>query len=185
MLQVWLNLLTNAIKFSVHQDSPCIEIGSKGEQNEKIFFIQDNGVGFDMQHVGKIFDVFQRLHSSRDFEGNGVGLAIVQRIDERRWGQVWAQGQVNQGATFLFTLSARETHSESENSKEKERRIMSRPLHILFLEDSVYDLKLMERELIYDGLVYLARRVETRADFLQQHGVLARFDSGGLSPSSI
>ncbi|MDY0092539.1 MAG: ATP-binding protein [Candidatus Vecturithrix sp.] len=110
--QVWLNLLTNAIKFSAHQDSPCIEIGSKGEQNEKIFYIQDNGVGFDMQYVGKIFDVFQRLHSSRDFEGNGVGLAIVQRIIERHGGRVWAQGQVNQGATFYFTLSAQETHSE-------------------------------------------------------------------------
>jgi PAS domain S-box-containing protein len=102
--QVWMNLLSNALKFTRVQESPRIEIGCEEKGGEKIYFVKDNGVGFDMRYVDKLFGVFQRLHRSDEFEGTGVGLAIVQRILHRHGGRVWTEAEPNVGATFFFTI---------------------------------------------------------------------------------
>jgi hypothetical protein len=102
--QVFLNLLLNAFKFTRTRDPARIEIGSRQAGPEIIYFIQDNGVGFDMRRADKLFAIFHRLHNSKEFEGSGVGLSIVQRIVARHGGRVWAEGKVNQGATFSFSL---------------------------------------------------------------------------------
>ena len=102
--QVWINLISNAIKFTSKKKNPEIKIGGKSENRTNTYFIKDNGAGFNQEYVHKLFGVFQRLHTSDDFEGTGIGLAIVQRIISRHGGKVWAEGKEGKGATFWFSL---------------------------------------------------------------------------------
>ncbi|MDB5142205.1 MAG: hypothetical protein JWQ66_918 [Mucilaginibacter sp.] len=108
--QVLINLLSNAIKYSSKETRPEIEIGSKDEETRTIYYVKDNGVGFDMAYAGKLFGVFQRLHSQEEFEGTGVGLALVKRIIDKHKGEVWAEGLENMGATFYFSLPKKSYH---------------------------------------------------------------------------
>ena len=102
--QVFVNLLSNALKFTEHREVTVIEMGYRQEGKEGVYYIKDNGVGFDMRYVDKLFGVFQRLHSVEEFKGTGIGLALVNRIITRHKGRTWAEGTVNQGACFYFTL---------------------------------------------------------------------------------
>jgi light-regulated signal transduction histidine kinase (bacteriophytochrome) len=118
--QVWTNLISNALKYTRKQEFARIEIGSRteprlaaeghapladGAGSETVYFVKDNGAGFDMKYIGKLFGVFQRLHRAADYEGTGVGLAIVQRIVQRHGGRIWADAKPNHGAIFSFTLA--------------------------------------------------------------------------------
>ena len=104
MKQVLINLLSNAIKFTQSKDVAITELGSKVEENETIYYVKDNGIGFDFQYTDKLFSPFYRLPEAKEFEGTGIGLSIVQRIINRHGGRVWAEGKVNEGATFYFSL---------------------------------------------------------------------------------
>jgi signal transduction histidine kinase len=102
--QVWYNLLSNAYKFTRKRDPAVVTIGYRKEADQVIYFVRDNGDGFDMHHAEHLFGVFQRLHRADDFEGTGIGLAITQRILQRHAGRIWADAQPDEGATFYFTL---------------------------------------------------------------------------------
>ncbi len=104
MQRVWANLIGNALKFSRDRNPPEIEIGARVENENTVYYITDNGVGFDMRYADKLFQVFQRLHRSDEFEGTGIGLSIVERVISRHGGRVWAVGEIDRGATFFFTV---------------------------------------------------------------------------------
>jgi len=102
--QVWINLISNAIKYSGKKENPKIEIGSFMKNGQTVFFVKDNGVGFDEKYKSKLFKVFQRLHNNDEFEGTGIGLAIVEKIISKHGGSVWAEAELDKGSTFYFSL---------------------------------------------------------------------------------
>ncbi len=104
MAQVFQNLLSNSIKFTRNKNPALIEVGAQNYKDEIIYYVKDNGAGFDMKYIDKLFGLFQRLHTAEEFEGTGVGLSIVQRIIKRHGGQVWGEGEPFKGATIYFTL---------------------------------------------------------------------------------
>jgi len=104
--QVFANLLSNACKFTRRTTQPTIEVGCSLGSEGQVFFVRDNGAGFDMAHADRLFGAFERLHRAEEFEGSGVGLSIVQRIVQRHGGRIWAESKPGQGATFYFTLEA-------------------------------------------------------------------------------
>ncbi len=104
MRQVWVNLISNAVKYAAHAEPPVIEIGATNQAGNTIFYVKDNGVGFDEKYKEKLFKVFQRLHSSQQFEGTGIGLAIVEKIISKHGGKVWVEAEIDKGATFYFSL---------------------------------------------------------------------------------
>jgi light-regulated signal transduction histidine kinase (bacteriophytochrome) len=123
--QVWVNLLSNAIKFTQPKENALVEVGcSERGADQNTYYVKDNGAGFDMQFVGKLFGMFQRLHATEKFQGTGLGLSIVQRVVQRHGGRVWAEGKVNEGATFHFTLPAEEeNHRKTAQSASCERQL--------------------------------------------------------------
>jgi signal transduction histidine kinase len=106
--QVFLNFLSNAIKFTQTRDNAMIEVGGYSENNENVYYVRDNGMGFDMQFSDRLFGLFQRIHSSQEVEGTGIGLVIVKNIIEKHGGRVWAEGKPDEGAIFYFTLPVKQ-----------------------------------------------------------------------------
>ena len=117
MLKVVLtNLISNALKFTGTKEKSIIEFNSYNADDNLVYYIKDNGVGFDMKYADKIFGVFQRLHKQDEFEGTGVGLALVQRIISKHGGQVWVESKINEGSIFYFSLPLKDKISKSKKT---------------------------------------------------------------------
>ncbi len=120
--QVFTNLLSNAIKFTRPRESAVIEVGQTLQDGHDVLYVRDNGAGFSMKYADKLFGVFQRLHRAEDFEGTGVGLVTVQRIIQKHGGRIWAEAEIDKGATFYFTLEGMEDVQSSDTGMAKEVR---------------------------------------------------------------
>lgn len=121
--RVFVNLISNAIKFSRGaQPRACVEVGFSGESEMQVLFVRDNGVGFDMAKAGRMFRAFERLHRGGEYEGTGVGLALVARIVDRHGGRIWAESEPGKGATFYFTLAGDESSSASKQGESAPRQ---------------------------------------------------------------
>jgi light-regulated signal transduction histidine kinase (bacteriophytochrome) len=110
ILQVWGNLISNALKYSARKERPKIQISSHVSGADIVYVVEDNGAGFDMQYADKLFGVFQRLHKPTEYEGTGVGLALVHRIISKHGGRTWATAEPGKGAKFYFSLPAKQRH---------------------------------------------------------------------------
>lgn len=120
--QVFTNLIGNAVKFTRQKKNAVVEVGGRSEKNENVYYVKDNGVGFDMKHSERLFGVFKRLHTDDEFEGTGAGLAIVQRIITRHGGRVWAEARVNEGATLYFTIPKDPSEDEKGTVTRRKKR---------------------------------------------------------------
>jgi light-regulated signal transduction histidine kinase (bacteriophytochrome) len=102
--QLFINLLSNAFKFTLKRESASVEVGWRRHDGNGVYFVRDNGAGFDMRYAQRLFGAFQRMHGRDEFEGTGVGLSIAERIIRRHGGRIWAEAEVEKGATFYFTV---------------------------------------------------------------------------------